>query len=178
MRDVPAISQAAQPNGNASALVPQNAAFELTNDFSLTAWMRPININTGQNEGILDHEGQWALSIFNGELACWFQRNPTLVRAQTGNFTQDAWQFVACTLTGTDGCVVRIDPADGSIEQQCEDVTEAAATGSDGLSLGSFQNGSSVAHEIFNGQVDDLRVYSRALSSAELCTLAGRTTCQ
>ena len=69
-RAVNTTSEAIMVGASASALVPQSAGFDLTGSFTLSAWILPINPDPGGNEGINDHEGQWAMSILNGQLAC------------------------------------------------------------------------------------------------------------
>ena len=175
-RPVPGPSQAIVIGSASSALAPQTAAFELTGDLTISAWVFPTNPPSNANSGVIDHDNQWAMSILNGKLSCWFQRQGQLTIADTTSFTNNSWQLIACTLTGNQGCVYRITPA-GAVVKNCVAVNTAAAPGQNGISLGSFQNGSGAPEERWSGAVDDIRVYKRALGDPELCTLAGRTSC-
>lgn len=178
-RDVPAASQAIVPGVNASAKVAEATAFSsLVGDFTITAWIHPENPTTGTNanEGIVDHEGAWALSIFEGKLRCWSNRNSGLFVVETTQWINNAWQLVACEVTGNQGCIHRFDE-DGTDVRVCATVSGQGSNGGNGISIGSFQDGGGGVVEQWSGALDDLRIYARALSETELCTLSGHTAC-
>ncbi len=167
-------SQAALIGPNVDAHLPQDVALELTNNYTIVAWIRPINPSTN-NDGIADHNGQWAFSVENQQITCWWSR-PTLQKSLvpiSGPF----WQLAACVITGTTGCAYRIDET-GAPTMSCRsDLTGAAPAGNSGVSIGSFEGNGGSIEERFRGEIDDLRVYKRALTTAELCVIAGRPGC-
>lgn len=175
-RDVPTASQAIVPGANASAKVTDTAAFHLNGDFTITAWIRPENPDPGTNEGLVDHEGAWALSIFQGKLRCWSNRDAGLFVVETSSWINNAWQLVACEVTNNQGCIVQIDQ-DGVQTKTCATVSTPGSNGGNGISIGSFQDGGGAAQEPWNGALDDLRIYARALDDSELCTLSGHAAC-
>lgn len=175
-RDVPAASQAIDVGPAASATVPQSSELSLTSSFTITAWMRPTDPDTGANLGIVDHEGAWALSIDHGVLQCWSNRTNGLFQISTATFTNDAWQFVACTLASHTACVHQID-ATATHTSKCAMATGNGTNGTNGFTIGSFQDGGGGIVDRFHGALDDIRIYSRALTAVELCTLSGHETC-
>lgn len=176
-RPFPADSQALLVTNSSAAKVANVTAHNLNGNFAITTWMRPDNPNPADNEGIIDHEGAWALSIAQGNLQCWSGRtNGGLFLVNTTDFENNAWQFVACQVNGNQGCIHRID-LDGNHRKVCAQITSTGSNGGNGFSIGSFQDGGGGVEDRFNGAIDDLRVYSRALPDTELCTLSGHTQC-
>ncbi len=57
------------------------------------------------------------------------------------------------------------------------DLTGAAPAGNSGFTVGSFEGNGGTIEERFQGAIDDVRVYRRALSAAELCEISGRSSC-
>ena len=176
IRDVPANSAAVMVTPSSSAKAPESPAWALAGNFTVTAWIKPINPNSNENEGIVDHEAAWAMSIDHGELTCWSNRNSGLFTVAMSTFDSNAWQLVACRVNGNDGCITKIG-ADGAIAQACGMANANGTAGKNGISIGSFQDDGGGAVEQFNGAIDDLRIYARGLSNGELCTLAGHSTC-
>jgi hypothetical protein len=167
-------SQAALIASNVGAHIDQVPALELTGDYTIVAWFMPIS-PSGGNDGIVDHNGQWAFSVENQQITCWWSRTGLLKSLVP--ITADQWQLGACVITGTTGCVYRIDPA-GSPAMSCRtDLTGAAPPGNSGVSIGSFETDGGGIEQRFRGAIDDVRVYKRALSIDELCTIAGRPGC-
>jgi hypothetical protein len=175
-RDVPADSPAMLVTETSSAKAAQSSDFSLTGNFTIVAWIKPINPDTIQNEGIVDHEGAWAMSIDGNRLKCWSNRTSGLFTVDMATFQNNVWQLVACEVNGNDGCINQI-AADGVHTKKCGMATGNGTNGNGGVSIGSFQNAGGQAEERFNGALDDLRIYARALSDAELCTLAGHAAC-
>jgi len=174
-RDLPAPSQAATVTGSSSAMVPQSSSFDLVTGYTLSVWVRPDN-PPGGNAGLLDHEGEWALSVNAGKASCWLNLDTGLAIVDTGTTVDNGnWQLLACTWNGQDLCASQI-AAGGATVEQCQTVTGNPTPGFNGYSLGTFQNGTG-PEEPFTGSIDDLRIYSRALSQTELCALIGRTLC-
>jgi hypothetical protein len=77
------------------------------------------------------------------------------------------WHLITGTYDGTtmklyvDGVVVASAAATGSI-----------AVTSDPLDVGN-KNGSTVGSDTFSGNLDDVRIYDRAISASEIATLLG-----
>ncbi|MGE5296771.1 MAG: LamG-like jellyroll fold domain-containing protein [Solirubrobacterales bacterium] len=87
----------------------------------------------------------------------------------TGVVTSDQWNHVAVTISDTEWALW----LNGCKEASRTLTAVQTLTLGDGL-IGAWLNGTSVERP-FTGMIDDVRFYNRALSQAEIASLAGRT---
>ena len=151
-------------NGTTSlAQVADSAALDLSGAMTLEAWVRPDTTSgtatvlaKPRNRGGVSY----GLELDGGKPAGFAYAGSSSRRAVAGEAVQPGtWRFLAVTYDGSslrtylDGEQVAAVPASGTLRRS-----------SNPLEIG----GSSVRDEGFDGAIDNVRVYSRALSGAEL----------
>lgn len=149
-------------SGTSRVTVPDSASLRLTEQVSMTAWVNPATakgwstVAIKQNTGGTDLTyGMYAAEPGRGASG-WIGRSSAAAAAA---LPLNAWTHVAMTYDGRDmrfyrdGTLVATTPRTGAIP---------AGTGP--LAIGS----NAVWGEQFSGRLDDLRVYDRALTAAEV----------
>jgi len=133
-----------------------------TGDFTLSAQIYPANTTVGYimgNYAPFNNSNGVELSLYQGKLNLQMQSS----LASIGDILPDTWTHVAATRTNG---VVRLyingvrDDANGTLP--------ASITGSRNFAIG---NGPDYTYERFEGKIDEVRVFSRALSDAEILSL-------
>jgi hypothetical protein len=156
-------------NGTSSLVtIPDSASLDLSSGMTLEAWVRATSFASSQTLVAKERPGggfPYGVELDNGVPAGYARTSSFTSATGTAALPTATWKYVAVTYDGSalrayvDGTQVGTAPASGSI-----------ASSSGQLSIG----GDSVWGEYFNGRVDNVRIYDRALSSSELA--ADRTT--
>ncbi len=163
-------------NGSSSYIdIPQNSGLNnLTANFTLSAWIYQRSINPNYGYRILDKcpagiPGGWTFDTWDGSsyrrlrLQAAGSYNPNVIGATFYSLMQ--WHHVVATVSGTTGKVYLDGNLDGSgdvgsIPQNMLDVFIGRAHIGCGGGCG--------IEEFFNGLIDDVRIYNRALSASEI----------
>lgn len=142
--------------------VPDSPRFDVA-ALSMDAWIRPTALPAaGARAGILDMEGQYGFFLHDGgRLACSAGGASGLVDAAV---TPGVWTHVACTY---DGVTRRIWVNGVSISETTGG--PIATGGAMGLALG----GDNPAGSRLIGMLDQVRLWSRAMTGDEICVAAG-----
>jgi hypothetical protein len=163
-----------QFNGsNARVWVPSSGSLNLTSGMTLMAWVRPTNSLQLNNRTILRREsnssgGYWLYAGQSGLTNILRPGGGAVIngsnKAASAGSTLSAnnWTHVALTYDGTN---VRMY-INGTLSGSAVSATGSIASGSLPLWIGGNNNG-----EYFQGQIDEVRVYSRALSATEIGTI-------
>jgi|GEM_PF-5491042 len=166
--------------GNAAAL-----SFERTSPFSVTAWIKRDTANT--RDGIWSKEGGACgpgiyLEVDDGtnsstvnalNLELWNQTTNQNIFVQTpaGSILAGQWYHVAATYDGgsaASGVKLYVNGVMPSLNTIHDDLTSSSILTTANAIIGSGCNGSSAR---FDGKIDDVRVYSRALSALEIAAI-------
>lgn len=144
-------------NGHDYVSIPSSSALQLTTGMTLAAWVKPVTSGRGQR-GVINK--QRAYGLFSSDdhghafARVRMRRTPGTARVRVGR-----WSYLVATYDGTtlrlyiDGHVVGVR------------VTTSAMARSDApLRIG----------EQFKGAIDDVQMWSRALSATELRAAALR----
>lgn len=143
--------------------------------FSVTAW---INARSGGNGArIVDKDDNsigWFFKMSTATTVQFVSDNGGPSRTSSGTIAANAWQHVAATWTGgttasTAHVYVNGNLADGA------GVDGAGSPGDDSGTPLSIGNRATALDRGFDGLIDDLRLYPRVLSAAEIKTLATAT---
>ncbi|HEV7555541.1 MAG TPA: LamG-like jellyroll fold domain-containing protein, partial [Kofleriaceae bacterium] len=88
-----------------------------------------------------------------------------------------SWTFIACTYDGDNLCAHRFTSS-GNHDSFCHgDAGQPNQTGAHGLAIGHLSNSGNPIDR-FDGDIDSVQVYSRALTRADLCAVAAQpATC-
>ncbi len=144
--------------------VPDSASLDLTGAMTLEAWVRPSS-NSGWRTAILKERGTaghvYALysSEGNAPIAENFIGSTYNGTAGTGALPLNTWSHLATTY---DGAAPRLYVNGTQVGTKA--VTGAMAATASPLRIG----GNALWGEYFAGQIDEVRIYNRALSAAEV----------
>ena len=157
--------------------VPATGDLDLTDRVTMELWFRSDfgPPPTGTRHWLVDHDGQYFLSIgSNRQVQCGFG-NRTLDSSTTIDVDTERWQHVACTIDAAKADhEIRIY-LDGSV-RACKKYPDAIASRPGGTTIG-MRSGFATVAEQFVGSLDGVHVYDRALSAEEICDAAGKRDC-
>jgi PKD repeat protein len=153
---------------NDRVIVPDSNSLDLTTGMTLEAWVRPAAVGGWQTvafkeRGTTEHAYALYASDDTGKAAGTMYTGGAsdISVVNTANTAAGTWTHLATTFDGSNfrlyvnGSLVRTTAHTGSI-----------TTTNNNLSIG----GNAVWGEYFNGLIDELRIYNRALSAAEIQT--------
>jgi hypothetical protein len=131
---------------------------------TLELWVRPAELPTGgARAGLIDNDGQYGLFVYaGGEVRC------SCAGQLTSYLAIEAlvWSHVACTYDPMVGMALYV----GGVLRASAPATGLPNTaGTGGLAIA----GNSPSGDPLTGAVDELRVWRRARSAAEVCAAAG-----
>jgi hypothetical protein len=146
--------------------IADSSSLNITGDFTISAWIRTTAVGKilfSNMRQISPHDG-YSFEVSNSGAMYAMSREVSLV----GNaaVTSGTWRNVAVTLTGTSGRIY----VDGFLDK----------TGTLGVPT-SFSGDQTIGASytpfyFFNGAIDDVQVFNRALSSAEIAQLVPEPT--
>lgn len=146
--------------------VADSAALDLTTGMTLEAWVYPTALSGWRTVLMKEVSGELAYTIYaNDQVAApasYVRIGSTSRRAAGASaLPLNAWTHVAATY---DGATLRLYVNGSQVGSQA--VTGAIAVSALPLRIG----GNNVWGEYFSGRIDEVRVYNRALSAAEIAT--------
>ncbi len=139
----------------------------LTNDFTIMAWIRPEGDGVG-GERIFGAGGEasfdgYNFGLYNGNLL--FQTYG-IQQYQTGvQVTPDRWQHVAVVFDINNDAHFYLD---GAFQQTVTGTSPANANTDDPLFIGARTDGNGDIIQGYTGMIDELALYGRSLTEAEL----------
>jgi hypothetical protein len=152
--------------------VPHDATLSLTNAFTFTAWIKPSSLS-GYNvilaKGATASTMNYYLATYNNQLLVEYAYGGgTVFEALSGTLAlqSNVWQHVAASYNAATQQVVFYL---GGVEVKRVTATSTPLTNTSALTIGQGPYGTS---ENWPGNLDDIRVYDRALDSAEVMQLA------
>jgi hypothetical protein len=174
-------SNAASVGSQAKTFAPQSTDFDLAGGYTVSMWIRPRSLPFGGDAyGLIDHENQYAIALVDDP-----DDGFVMVRCIHTNVDNEwvamtsssGWTFIACTFDGNNLCARRFTSS-GDHDAFCHGGAGAPnATGIHGLAMGHLSNGGNPSDR-FDGDIDSVQVYSRALAKADLCAVAAQpATC-
>lgn len=151
-------------NGNSAVVtVPNTASLRLTTGMTLEAWVYPTSTPTGWRSVIDKNlDGYYLMASTNvgnrpSVGGTWVGGNQNTVGPST--LAVNSWTHLAATF---DGSTARLFVNGTQVAAQAQ--TTALVTTSGTLQIG----GNSYPNEFFAGVIDEVRIYNRALTAAEL----------
>jgi hypothetical protein len=156
-RDTSPVQNAALVQPGAIISVAKTQALELSEQVTFEMWISP---ESTPDVSFALTNAQYSLEWKDGSVACMIG---THLIADPQRLTLGQWSHVACTF----------DTLANSLEVYVNGDVRACL-GVDSAPPGNI--GTAIASN-YRGGIDDVHVYARTLSQAEICTLAGRSTC-
>jgi hypothetical protein len=151
--------------------VPDDPALEMTGSLTLEAWVYPTKVRSSSFQCVLlkERPGELAYSLYaqsatnNPEFDYSSGTNTAVEHNLAGGrqIGANAWTHLAATY---DGATMRLYVNGAPVASRADAVPPAASNGA--LRIG----GNSIWGESFTGRIDEIRIYNRALSAAEITT--------
>ena len=159
-------SQAARLGGSGIVDCGFVADFDRSDPFSLGAWFKPRGEGVRTLMGTMDQIDRGLDLVFDGHIISrliskWDSSAISIATQPT--YPNDRWHHVVCTYDGSSrgaGFEIYVDGDAVPFVVAPENLTTSAKTN------GYFRIGARIAKEYFNGDLDDVFVYRRALSAA------------
>ncbi len=147
--------------------IPDDPDFNFTTGMTLEAWVYPEIISGWQTVVIKEAPGALTYSLYASSDTVYPKSYlDSRFAASSAKLTVNTWNHLTATF---DGANLRIYI--NGVEKKVVVAAGAITTSSGILSIG----GNTVWGEFFKGKMDDVRIYNRALSPAEITTDMGRS---
>ncbi|MCA9062476.1 MAG: hypothetical protein KDA96_05440, partial [Planctomycetaceae bacterium] len=155
--------------------IPSAPELQLSSgDFTIEGWINPVSTNDGNVYTIIDKSADAATSVdyrlaidSDGRLRLDVGGVAAPIHS-TSAISAGEWTHVAVSQNQSTGDI-RVYVG-GRIETTS--AVGASASSADNLLIGARRNSASVTDDYFNGLIDDVGVYSRALDAAEVLAIA------
>jgi hypothetical protein len=156
--------QALVNEGELESQIDESPSLDVVREISMEMWVKPAASVDG-HQWLFDNNSQWAMYLeATNSFGCFLGPGGSVSSAQ-GVIVAGSWQHLACVY---DGVTIKLY-LNGKSVMQTDFASDLSVSG---------QNGSCVAHNClaagnpYLGQMDTLRVWSRALGQRELCSSA------
>ncbi len=179
--DNPALTDGKDGHGKALLMDGRTNYVNLGKDYQVTenaltiaAWVKPDSAHSGMmrifGRGRTAVTGEKELSLYMRQNGALEAQCPEWSASDPGTVTMDEWQHVAVTNDGTtqrlylNGAVVKEETCAGPTEEWDLDLLLGSCWNTDASAV--------FSDHLFQGGMDDVKLYSRALSEEEIQTLA------
>jgi hypothetical protein len=147
-------------DGNADlATIPHSTPLNISTAITIACWIKMISLDTGGNNELLQKNGSYGLKVQADGKVQGYRWGGAESHASSTTIQPDVWYHVAMTYNGT----VHRTYVNGSLESEENDSGSIPTTSNDVTVSG--------AGNRFEGLIDDLRIYGRALTQSEIQTL-------
>lgn len=152
---------------NDTVTVPDSASLDLATAGTLTAWVRPTTLGAWRQAILKERAGGLTYALYaTGQTGNRPNGTASIGGGDRGvdapaGLTANTWAHLALTY---DGATMRLYVNGAQVATRAQ--TGAMATSNNPLRIG----GNSIWGEYFAGQIDEARVYDRALTAAEIVT--------
>jgi fibronectin type 3 domain-containing protein len=159
-------------NGTSTRVtIPDSATLDLTTGMTLEAWVRPSIVGNWQTAVVKEQSGNLVYGMYantnlnrpEGEV---YVNGATRVLNGTSILPTGTWSYLTATY---DGANLRLYLNGAQVAQVAQ--TGSILTSTQPLRIGS----NAIWGEYFNGLIDEVRVYNRALSTSEIQTDMNRS---
>jgi hypothetical protein len=150
------------------------AAFNLTNQWTISAWVKPVGNGKAQYATVLgrafnsDPYGSWGLTHYNdSNFYAYISASPPAYKFNV--LAAGRWSFIGMTYNGTN-LVGYMNGSTGYVRAVSTVIQYPAGR----IGIGGFSYAPSSGN-CFNGAIDEARVYNRPLSESEMRTIWNAT---
>jgi len=180
-RDVPVNSRAIGVAGTTAILIPDTNDFD-SQTVTISAWVQRSALpSNGQRFGVVDvGRRQAALAIDDqGRVTCFVKTSANIWFIPGGSTTLNQWALAACTYDAPTLCAYSFRNGSSTPSVVCGNTDGATLDTStaSGSAIGALLDTQNNPSSRLAGNVDSVRVYSRALSESELCNANALSGC-
>ena len=136
-----------------------NDSLNITEAISLIAWIYPRSLEKGRIISKWGYHSGYELDVVSDEIR--FNLNQYVQATSSISGMENQWIFVSATW---DGNIVKLYINNSLVDSS--DYAESLVTSPNNLLIGEMANFAPIGY--FNGILDDLRIYNRALSESEI----------
>ena len=158
--------------------VPNSAINRLTNNFTVMGWIKPSNVGIYQrmiSTARTKSSNGWSFGLFNAQLLFSTNGKSDYYSLSSTGMSTRQWYHIAAVMDSSNAVTFYFD---GMSVGTVTGTLPAVADTDDVLQIGAnTASGGSTPTEPFNGLIDDVRVYNRALSASEVADLVGVPPC-
>jgi len=159
--------QALSFTGSHYVTIPDAPSLDLTNSMTIEAWVRPTSLSSWRTIILKENGSEMAYGLYasggSNRPSGWVRINPTTGDSQSvyssSALTTNTWNHIATTYDGTSLKIYKNGILVGTRNQ-----TGNMYVSGNPLRIG----GNLIWGEYFRGQIDDVRVYNRALTQTEI----------
>jgi len=153
-----------------STLVPHNSNLNFADTIGLSIWINPNNPDSDYNH-IIDKSNEWAISLINREL------HVALVNVIPGDWWNTGVVLPEATGTRWYNISIVYDSSLGSdqLKIYVDGLFRSAFSTNSGLQIANTENplgigsqGIDISKSLFNGLIDDIRVFSRVITEFDI----------
>ena len=181
------INYGARFNGSSSKIELPNSSLGITDasNFSISYWFN-TNSTTQDNQSVIWANGSNAGARFGsginstsqgGDTSVYFgmpiDGSFTYINSGTSAFTANTWVHVVCVKSSTTGMTLYVDKVSKATNTGATGSGSATSTGKN--SIGMYHTSSDSL--FFNGSIDQVRIFSKALNQSEVDALYAETAC-
>jgi Concanavalin A-like lectin/glucanases superfamily/Domain of unknown function (DUF1929)/Bacterial Ig domain len=138
---------------------------DLTTGMTVEAWIRPSLVTNWRTVVLKERSGGLSYALYSSDMnarpSAWIRRSSDISTTATSTLAANTWVHLAMTYDGA-----RLRLYINGVQASSRAVTGAITTSTSPLRLG----GNAIWDEFFGGLIDDVRIYNRALTGAELQT--------
>lgn len=151
-------------NANSYIDIPNESDFDLTTNFTVSLWMKTSTFGSAWAALVSKGDSSWSLTRYNTANTLDFNTfSPSANDLQgTVNVASNTWHHVAIVY---DGATKKLY-VDGAVDAQAS-FTQTLSTNNFPVRIG---GNAEYTTGTFNGSVDDVRIYNKALTQAEITT--------
>ncbi len=148
-------------DGNDYVSVPDLNSLGITDEITITAWVYPTHPTPPSNQRLVGDSAQYNLRLTNSGtgIQFWFLDPAYRQWSVSDVITSKTWNFMAAVNNGN-----RVKLYVNGVEVLDQANTWTPQSSSNSLRIGD----TSAANEIFNGLIDEVRIYNKALSPQEI----------
>jgi hypothetical protein len=146
--------------------VSDSASLDIVNEITIIGWIKPTSFTSGFYDTIIEKPSDiYGLYLYNRHLT--FYSNSLSLQEIIGETSLNTgeWYCVAATYNGNEIKLYLNGQIDGT----------ATSTGTFEISANNLQIGGNSGDAYFNGTIDELAIFNRALSDAEIAEFCNKT---
>ena len=172
------ITKLSRPDGSPAASLTTASRIHIADDgmfnfnvaqLTIDMWIAPA---AGHPGWMLDNNTHYFLDYeADGKIRCGFDGK---VATSSAAITDTTWHHVACTYGSNHELRVYVD----GDRSGCVAINPGTPTSNIGIAIGANYGGDGSYTANYAGGIDNVHVYARAMSDAEICTAAGHQGCQ